>query len=138
MVFRIQSHSNNTGEFGYVLLADSYIKLHLSKLDTCLVFEKPPSYFTIRWGNAKVLSVKATIYNTPRDPKMSSLKNTMEKIKSLEAEKKNLLSELEELRKAADAKATQLDNEVGALREEIKSLRILMGQPEASPNKIQI
>ncbi len=74
----------------------------------------------------------------PRGPKMSSLKNTMEKIKSLEAEKKNLLSEMEELRKAADAKATQLDNEVGALREEIKSLRILMGQPEAIPNKIQI
>jgi hypothetical protein len=62
----------------------------------------------------------------------------MEKIKNLEVEKKNLLTEMEELRKAADSKATQLENEVGALREEIQSLRILMGQPEPSPNKIQI
>ncbi len=69
---------------------------------------------------------------------MSSLKDTMEKIKSLETEKKNLLIEMEELRKAADAKATKLENEVGSLREEIKSLKSLMGQPEASPNKIQI
>ncbi len=61
---------------------------------------------------------------------MSSLRNTVEKIKSLEAEKKNLLLEIEELQKTADAKATALESEVGALRDEIKSLRILMGGSE--------
>jgi hypothetical protein len=69
---------------------------------------------------------------------MSSLKTTMDKIRSLEEEKKNLLFEIEDLRKAADAKATQLENEVGALREEVKSLKTLMGQPEPSPAKMQI
>ncbi len=64
-----------------------------------------------------------------------SLKNTMEKIKSLESEKKNLLAELEGLKKLADAKANALEQEVDALRDEIKSLKTLMGQPEAPVNK---
>jgi uncharacterized protein YlxW (UPF0749 family) len=68
---------------------------------------------------------------------MSSLKNTVEKIKSLEAEKKNLLLEIEELQKTADAKATALESEVGALRDEIKSLRILMGGSEPSVDRRQ-
>ncbi len=63
---------------------------------------------------------------------MSSIKNTIEKIKKLEAEKKNLLLEIEELQKIADAKATALESEVSALRDEIKSLRILMGGSEPS------
>ena len=57
---------------------------------------------------------------------MSSLKDTVEKIKNLETEKKNLLLEIEELKKMADAKATALESEIGALRDEIKSLKILM------------
>jgi uncharacterized protein (UPF0335 family) len=61
---------------------------------------------------------------------MSSLKDTVEKIKSLEAEKKNLLLEIEELKKMADAKATALESEIAALREEVKSLKILMGQEQ--------
>jgi hypothetical protein len=60
--------------------------------------------------------------------KMSGLKNTIEKIKNLEAEKKNLLLEIEELKKMADAKATALESEVGALADEVKSLKILMGK----------
>jgi uncharacterized protein (UPF0335 family) len=68
---------------------------------------------------------------------MSSLKNTIEKIKSLEAEKKNLQMEIEGLKKMADIKASALEHEVGALRDEVKSLKVLMGQPEATPNKIQ-
>ena len=59
---------------------------------------------------------------------MSSLKDTIEKIKNLEAEKKNLLLEIEGLKKLADAKATSLESEIAALREEARSLRILMGQ----------
>jgi len=68
---------------------------------------------------------------------MSSLKNTIEKIKSLEAEKKNLQIEIEGLKKMADTKANALEHEVGTLRDEVKSLKVLMGQPEATPNKIQ-
>jgi hypothetical protein len=37
----------------------------------------------------------------------------------------------------ADAKANALENEVGALRDEVKSLKELMGQSEATQDKIQ-
>jgi uncharacterized protein (UPF0335 family) len=61
---------------------------------------------------------------------MSSLKSTIEKIKSLEAEKKTLLQEIDELKKMADAKATALETEVGSLRDEVKSLKILISGSE--------
>ena len=68
-----------------------------------------------------------------------SLKNTIEKIKALEAEKRNLQMEIEALKKIADAKAATLECEVSALREEVKSLKILVSGPESStPSKIQI
>jgi len=66
---------------------------------------------------------------------MSSLKNTIEKIKNLEAEKKNLLLEIEELKKTADAKATALESEIGELRDEVKSLKILISEPESSADQ---
>ena len=70
---------------------------------------------------------------------MSSLKTTIEKIKTLEAEKKNLLVEIEGLKKMADAKAVALESEVGALRDEVKSLKVLMnGSEPNAQNKIQI
>ena len=56
----------------------------------------------------------------------SSLKTTIEKIKALESEKKSLLVEIEGLKKMADAKAVALETEVGALRNEVKSLKTLM------------
>lgn len=62
----------------------------------------------------------------------TSLKSTIEKIKFLEAEKKSLLTEIEELKKTADAKASALESEVGALRNEVKSLKSLMSVPEPS------
>ena len=68
---------------------------------------------------------------------MCSLKNTIEKIKSLEAEKKNLQMEIEGLKKIADEKANALEHEVDALRDEVKSLKVLMGQPEVTTKKIQ-
>ena len=61
---------------------------------------------------------------------MSSLKVTVEKLRSLEAEKKSLLLEIEELKRMADNKAAALENEVAALRDEVKSLKTLMGQEE--------
>ncbi len=63
---------------------------------------------------------------------MSSLQNTIEKIKNLEAEKKSLLVEIDELKKMADAKASALETEVASLREEAKTLKTLMGQEQLS------
>jgi hypothetical protein len=72
---------------------------------------------------------------------VSTLKVTIEKIKTLEAEKKNLLLEIDELKKIADTKATTLENEVGALRDEVKSLKVLINGsepnvPPANPIKL--
>jgi regulator of replication initiation timing len=66
---------------------------------------------------------------------MNAFKNVVEKLKSLETERRNLLLEIEELKKMADSRAKALENEVGMLREEVKSLRILLGsdEPELPP-----
>lgn len=64
---------------------------------------------------------------------MSSLKGTIEKIRSLENERKNILLEIEELRKMADSKARALESEVSMLREEVKSLRVLLNGEEPEP-----
>ena len=68
----------------------------------------------------------------------SSLKNTIEKIKTLEAEKKNLLVEIEGLKKIADSKAATLESEVGMLRDEVKSLKTLVGPEHSTQNKMQL
>ena len=57
---------------------------------------------------------------------MSTFKNTIEKIRGLEEEKKSLLLEIEELKRMSESKASALESEVTALREEIRSLRTLM------------
>jgi hypothetical protein len=69
---------------------------------------------------------------------MSSLKDTIEKIKTLETEKTKLLCEIEELKKIADAKATALETEVKALREEAKSLKTAVNATEISVNQVKI
>jgi hypothetical protein len=61
---------------------------------------------------------------------LSNFKSTIEKIRALEAERKNILLEIDELRKMADSKAKALESEVGMLREEVKSLRLLLGADE--------
>ncbi len=66
---------------------------------------------------------------------MSSLQKTIEKIKNLEAEKEKLLLEIEGLKKMADAKAATLENEIIALREEVKSLKVLVGPEQPSANQ---
>jgi hypothetical protein len=68
----------------------------------------------------------------------SSLKNTIEKIKTLEAEKKTLLVEIEGLKKIADAKAISLESEVSTLRDEVKSLKTLVGPELSNQSKMQI
>ncbi len=61
---------------------------------------------------------------------MSSLKGIVEKIRNLETERNSLLLEIDELKKMADSKARALESEVSMLREEVKSLRILLGGDE--------
>jgi CHASE3 domain sensor protein len=57
---------------------------------------------------------------------MSNIKNKVEQIRSLEAERGNLLLEIEELKKMADAKAKALESEINMLRDEVKELRLLL------------
>jgi cell shape-determining protein MreC len=66
---------------------------------------------------------------------MSAFKSVVDKLKGLESERRNLLLEIEELKKMADSKAKALENEVSMLREEVKSLRVLLGtgEPELPP-----
>lgn len=54
----------------------------------------------------------------------------MERIRTLENERRNLLIEIEELKRMADAKAKALESEISMLRDEVKSLRILLGGEE--------
>jgi uncharacterized protein (UPF0335 family) len=69
---------------------------------------------------------------------MSSLHKTVERIKSLEAEKQSLLLEIDELEKMAYAKASALETEVASLREEAKTLRILVGQEQPSVEQLEV
>ena len=57
---------------------------------------------------------------------MSSIKNTVEQIRALEAERGNLMLEIDELKKMADAKAKALESEINMLRDEVKELRLLL------------
>jgi uncharacterized protein (UPF0335 family) len=64
---------------------------------------------------------------------MSKLKSVVDKIRALETERKNLMLEIDELKKMADAKAKTLESEISMLREEVKSLRVLLGAEETEP-----
>ena len=68
--------------------------------------------------------------------KIASVRITIEKIRSLEEEKKSLLLEIEELKKMSEAKATALESEVNALQNKVKSLKTLT-LPEPSVEKRQ-
>ena len=57
---------------------------------------------------------------------MSSFKSIIERIRALEAERQNLMLEIEELKKMADAKAKALESELNMLRDEVKELRLLL------------
>jgi len=61
---------------------------------------------------------------------MNTLKNLREKLKTLETERANLILEIDELKKMAEAKANALESEIGMLREEVKSLKQLLGVGE--------
>ena len=63
---------------------------------------------------------------------MSGIKGTVEQIRALEAERKNLMLEIEELKKMADAKAKALESEINMLRDEVKELRLLLSGDDAA------
>jgi uncharacterized protein (UPF0335 family) len=65
---------------------------------------------------------------------MSNFKGVIEKIRTLENERKNLLLEIEELRKMADSRADALQNEVNMLKEDLRSLRMLLSPDEPEPD----
>ena len=68
---------------------------------------------------------------------LSNLRIITEKIKTLDAEKNNLLLEIEELKKLAESKTKALKSEVGMLREEVESLRTLLGVEAMDPPKTE-
>jgi regulator of replication initiation timing len=68
---------------------------------------------------------------------MSNFKSVAESLRNLENERKSLLLEIEELKKMADSKAKALESEVGMLREEVKSLRLLLGAEEPAVDEEQ-
>lgn len=57
---------------------------------------------------------------------VSGIKGTVEQIRALESERQNLMLEVEELKKMADAKAKALESEINMLRDEVKELRLLL------------
>jgi predicted RNA-binding Zn-ribbon protein involved in translation (DUF1610 family) len=61
---------------------------------------------------------------------VSTLKGLREKLKTLETERANLLLEIDGLKKMAEDKANALESEVGMLREEVQSLKQLLGVDE--------
>jgi uncharacterized protein (UPF0335 family) len=63
---------------------------------------------------------------------MSAFKSTIERIRALETERQNLMLEIEELKRMADAKAKALESEITMLRDEVKSLRVLLSGEDFS------
>ena len=61
---------------------------------------------------------------------MQTLRNLRDRIKTLETERANLMIEIDNLRRVAEARVSALDSEVAMLREEVKSLRDLLGCSE--------
>jgi transcription elongation factor Elf1 len=65
--------------------------------------------------------------NSIREGLTQTLKALRVKIKTLETERACLLTEVEELKRVAELRASALEVEVSQLREEIKSLREVLG-----------
>lgn len=72
--------------------------------------------------------------NSIREGLTQTLNSLRVKIKTLETERSYLLAEAEELKRAAELRADALEAEVGQLREEIKSMREVLGSNVAEPS----
>jgi len=68
-----------------------------------------------------------------RDDLMQTLRILREKIQMLESEKRNLLEEVETLRKTAEARVTILEGEVNQMRQEVKALKELLSSNNTAP-----
>jgi len=90
---------------------------------------KFPSRVAVDMQSATTANVKnaAERIRGVRDEFMATLKVLREKIQALEAEKAELMVEVEKLRKAAELRANALEGEVAQMREEAKSLKQLLG-----------
>jgi predicted nucleic acid-binding Zn-ribbon protein len=66
--------------------------------------------------------------NSIRQKLTQTLRSLRVKIKTLETERALLLTEIQELKRAATLRASALESEVSELREEINSLREVLGQ----------
>jgi len=84
--------------------------------------EKPLEKTGIKSMVEKIKTIEGEFVNT--------LKNLREKIQKLETERSNLLLEIEELKKMAESKANALESEITMLRDEVKSLKDLLGYME--------
>jgi hypothetical protein len=58
---------------------------------------------------------------------MVGIQENVERIRVLEAEKKKLLRQIQELEKIADAKTAKLENEILVLKEQVTSLKVWFG-----------
>ncbi len=81
-----------------------------------------PKELNIKGVAQKIKGIEVEFVNT--------LKNLREKLKTLSSERANLLVEIDELKKMAEAKANALESEIGMLREEVSSLKQLLGVGE--------
>jgi predicted nucleic acid-binding Zn-ribbon protein len=58
---------------------------------------------------------------------MGDIRENMERIRVLEAEKERLLLKIQRLEKKADAKTAKLENEILLLKEQVASLKVWFG-----------
>jgi hypothetical protein len=58
---------------------------------------------------------------------MGDIQENVERIRVLEAQKKKLLRQIEELEKIADAKTAKLEYEILLLKEQVTSLKVWFG-----------
>jgi predicted nucleic acid-binding Zn-ribbon protein len=83
-------------------------------------------------GNQQTASIKDMVGKIKgiKDELMLTLMNLREKIKTLETERASLMNEIENLREVAESRANALEDEVMMLREEVRSLKDLLGNTE--------
>jgi len=67
---------------------------------------------------------------------MGQVEDTIERLKFLEVEKENLLVEVEELKKMANEKALDLENEVEALHYQVSGLKLLIAKSEKAESEV--
>ena len=123
MVFLIRDSIQQSGSEFLLLFAGSNIK-------TAPICPKAGLQLLLLSWIAQILSVAATESKELEEIVLSSLKSTIERIRALETERRNLMLEIEELKRMADAKAKALESEITMLRDEVKSLRILLSGEE--------